>query len=142
VASRLVRDPLPSRVILAWTAVEKFMKKKFKIIISCLALFFSLFLVNAVLAGDYGLTDTANKAELLSTNTPLAERVGQIIGVGLSLIGVAFFILMIYGGFIWMFARGNEQEVTKAKDIIISATIGLVIVLSAYAITRFIGDNI
>jgi len=43
---------------------------------------------------------------------------------------------MIYAGYLWMLARGNEQEVEKAKNIIIYAVIGLVVVLSAYAITR------
>jgi len=48
-------------------------------------------------------------------------------------------MLVIYGGFLWMTARGNEQQVTKAKDLIISAVIGLVIVLAAYAITAYVG---
>jgi hypothetical protein len=39
-----------------------------------------------------------------------------------------------------MIARGNEQEVTKAKNIIIYAVIGLVVVLSAYAITTIISN--
>jgi len=49
---------------------------------------------------------------------------------------------MIYGGFIWMIARGNEGEVTKAKDLIQAAIIGLVVVLAAYAITQFIGQQL
>jgi hypothetical protein len=41
-----------------------------------------------------------------------------------------------------MLARGNEQEVEKAKNLIQAAVIGLMIVLSAYAITAFIGQAI
>ena len=52
--------------------------------------------------------------------------------------GVVFLILMIYGGYLWMLARGNEQEVEKAKNIIQNALIGLVIVLAAYAITALV----
>lgn len=72
------------------------------------------------------------------TNIPSA--IGKIVGAGLAFIGVIFLILMIYGGFTWMFARGNEQEVAKAKDLIYSAVIGLIIVLAAYALTRYLGQ--
>ncbi|HAM88222.1 MAG: hypothetical protein US83_C0010G0041 [Candidatus Falkowbacteria bacterium GW2011_GWC2_38_22] len=72
----------------------------------------------------------------------LPSAIGKVIGVGLSLIGILFLGLMIYGGFIWMIARGNEGEVTKAKDLIQAAIIGLVVVLAAYAITQFIGQQL
>ena len=80
-------------------------------------------------AGVYGGV-TADKPEVI---------IGKIIGAALAFLGVAFFVLMIYGGYTWMFAMGNEQTATKAKDIIIAAVIGLVIVLMAYAITSYLG---
>ena len=45
---------------------------------------------------------------------------------------------MVYGGYLWMTARGNEEEVTKAKNLIKAAIIGLIIVLAAYAISIFV----
>lgn len=89
---------------------------------------------NTAKAG-YGVSD-AKYIPIQSVPT----AIGKIIGSGLAFIGLIFFILMIYGGFIWMLARGNEQEVTKAKNLIMSAIIGLIIVLGAYAITYYIGD--
>lgn len=68
--------------------------------------------------------------------------IGRIIGAGLAFIGTLFFVLIVYGGFIWMMARGNEQEVAKAKELITAAVIGLVIVLSAYAITVYLGERV
>jgi hypothetical protein len=65
----------------------------------------------------------------------LPEAIGLVIRVILSFLGIIFLVLMIHGGYIWMLARGNEQEVTRAKNIIVNAIIGLVIVLSAYSIT-------
>jgi hypothetical protein len=47
-------------------------------------------------------------------------------------------ILIVYAGFLWMTARGNEQTVEKAQTIIRSSVIGLIIVLGAYSITSFI----
>lgn len=71
----------------------------------------------------------------------LSMKIGDIIGLVLSFVGVLFLILIIYGGISWMTASGNDQKVEKAKTIIINATIGLLVVLSAYAITSFIGNQ-
>ncbi len=41
-----------------------------------------------------------------------------------------------------MTAQGNEQQIEKAKNLIISAIIGIVVVMSAYAITAYIGGTL
>ena len=71
--------------------------------------------------------------------TDVSSTIGEVVGAGLAFIGIVFLILMIYGGWIWMFAQGNEQEVEKAKGLIVAAIIGLLIVLGAYAITSYVG---
>ena len=98
-----------------------------------------------------GLNTTANKGYLDTTSdkdpvagkipTDLPTTIGKIVGAALAFLGVAFFVLMIYGGYMWMFSMGNEQTTTKAKDVIIAAVIGLVIVLAAYAITSYMGKT-
>lgn len=91
------------------------------------------------------LNETAGGTGHLDTKISKAGALGAIglvISVALSLIGVVFLILMIYGGFIWMNSRGNEQDVEKAKNIIRNSIIGLLIVIAAYAITKFVGDNL
>ena len=90
-----------------------------------------------------GLDSSAEKSgfKKSSEKAPeLATVIGNIIGRALQFIGVLFLLLMIYGGIIWMIARGNETEVQKAKDIIQAAIIGLVIVMAAYAVTAYIGS--
>ncbi len=64
--------------------------------------------------------------------------IGKVIKTIISFLGVIFFILIVYGGFMWMTARGNEQQIESAKKIITNSIIGLVIVLFAYAITWYI----
>jgi len=49
---------------------------------------------------------------------------------------------IIYAGFIWITARGEEERIIKAKAIIRNSIIGLIIVFSAYAITAFVLDRI
>jgi len=63
---------------------------------------------------------------------------GQVITAITSLLGIIFILLTIYGGFLYMNARGNEEQTKKAKAIITQALIGLVIILAAYAISYFI----
>jgi hypothetical protein len=68
----------------------------------------------------------------------ITEIIGSIISVFLSLLGIIFLILVLYGGFTWMTSLGNEQKVLKAKNTLIQAIIGVIIVISAYAITFFV----
>ncbi len=95
----------------------------------------------ALAAGDYGLKATADAAGL-KTNKSIPQLVGQIVGAGLSLLGIVFLGLMIYGGFRWMTARGDTKSVDTAKDTITNAVIGFAIVAGAYAITDFAIDAI
>lgn len=83
-----------------------------------------------------GLSEGAGFAE--ATETSASSYLGSIIQYALSFLGVIFIVLLIYGGFIWMTAQGDAEEVTKAKDIIYNALIGLVIVLAAFVITQYI----
>ena len=64
--------------------------------------------------------------------------ISTIIQTVLSFLGVVFLVLMIYGGFMWMTARGDDTQTKKAMSLIQAAIIGMVIVMSAYAISFFV----
>ena len=68
--------------------------------------------------------------------------IGSIINVALSLLGIIVLVIIIYGGFLWMTAGGNDERVGEAKKWIFGGIIGLVIILSAYAIAQFVVSNI
>ena len=104
-------------------------------------IFLLVLIAPSVLAIGYGLdtTATGGYGDGATKVDNIPATIGKVVGAALAFVGVVFLILMIYGGFLWMLARGNETEVTKAKDTIIAAIIGLIIVLSAYAITSYIG---
>ncbi|MDD5031566.1 MAG: hypothetical protein PHR36_00795 [Patescibacteria group bacterium] len=97
-------------------------------------------------AVNYGLDRTANEGFNAYGGTPaqtdIPTIIGRIIGAVLSFIGILFFVLVIYGGYLWMTARGNEEQVGQAISIVTQATIGLIIVAAAYLITRFLGETI
>ncbi len=70
--------------------------------------------------------------------TDIRLVVARIIRVALGLLGIIALVLIIYAGFLWMTAAGNEQQIDDAKKFLINTAIGLAIILSAYAIVSFI----
>ena len=74
----------------------------------------------------------------MSKKNDLASIVGVVIQAFLSLLGVLFLVYMLYGGYNWMVAQGDEDKVKKAKETIQRAIIGLIIIIAAYAITYFV----
>jgi hypothetical protein len=72
----------------------------------------------------------------------LPEIIGGIIKTALSIMGIVAAILIIYAGYVWMTARGKEERVTKAKETLEAAVIGLIIIMAAYALTYFVVDRI
>lgn len=122
------------------------MKKKI-LIASILSIALLLFSAESVFAldlgfGSGGLLGNAAKSggyDVANTNeTTFAQGIGRAVQLLLSFLGIIFTLLMLYAGFIWMTARGNEEAANKSKSTIQMALIGLIIVLGAYAITAFV----
>ena len=63
---------------------------------------------------------------------------GRVINAILGIVGSLALVMFIYGGIIWMTSSGNAEQVTKGKNIVIWATIGLVVIFSAYALVNFV----
>lgn len=61
-----------------------------------------------------------------------------IINVLLTIVGILFLLLIIYAGYLWMTAQGNEDQIKKAKKILIEALIGIIIILVARVVTEFV----
>ncbi|MBN2854301.1 hypothetical protein JXK06_02070 [Patescibacteria group bacterium] len=68
----------------------------------------------------------------------LEDAISSIINTVLSFLGIIFVVLLIYGGFNWMTAGGQENKVEESSRVIKQAIIGLIITLGAYAISYFI----
>lgn len=81
--------------------------------------------------GNISGYDVVNKADL-------ATVVGGVIYGILALLGIIFVVLIVYAGFKWMLAQGEEQKITEARALIINSIIGLAIILAAYAISYFV----
>ena len=73
-----------------------------------------------------------------ATGETLPQILSTIISAFLGLLGIIFVVLMVYSGYNWMTAMGDESKVSKAQSTIKQAIIGLIITVSAYAITYFV----
>jgi hypothetical protein len=82
--------------------------------------------------------ESAGLKKIGGAEQTLAVFAGRILGGVLALVGLVFLGMMVYGGVSWMIARGNEQEVTKSKDIITSAIIGFIVAALGYVVTNFV----
>lgn len=85
---------------------------------------------------DYGLKDIS--AVKIGQNTDLKSWVANIINFALGFLGIIAVVIIIYAGFKWMTAGGNEEQVTDARKMIVQAVIGLVIIFAAYIIANFV----
>ncbi len=78
----------------------------------------------------------------LLTSRDIRVVIARIINAILGLLGILTLGVVIYGGVVIMTSGGNEQRVELGKKILINGTIGLAIILSAFAITRFIINSL
>ena len=68
--------------------------------------------------------------------------IGRVINVLIGFLGIVLLCLFLYAGFLWMTAGGDEENVKKAKQLILNAVIGYFIIGGAYALTSFVLDNL
>ena len=76
------------------------------------------------------------------TTVDIRVAAGSIIQLFLGLLGLIALVIVLYAGFVWMTSGGNEEKISQAKKILSAGVIGLMIILSAYAITTFILNEI
>ncbi|MFA5359196.1 MAG: pilin [Patescibacteria group bacterium] len=69
-----------------------------------------------------------------SENRPLSMIV-MVLQTFFTVLGVIFLIIILYAGFRWLTAGGNDEQVGAAKKLIMNSVIGLVIIFLAYIIT-------
>jgi len=88
---------------------------------------------------DIGINETAQEAGYSTSYGTLGTYVGaRIIEPLFAIVGVVFFILIIYGGLMWMTGGGNPDNIKKARNIIVHSVLGLIVILIAYGLTRYI----
>jgi len=117
------------------------MQSKIKLILSTLflALVFTCFGVGIAYAQNLGF-HAGQETGLPQQDVRVI--VMYIIRNILGLLGIIFLIIILYTGFTWMTAGGNDEKVGEAKKWLTRSVIGLAIILSAYSITTFITNGL
>lgn len=123
-----------------------------------------LFCLSLVIFSSLNVSVQVSAQSASSSNQSLAETIGgpaetmqgsaglsdvtigvivaAVVKAALGLLGIIFLIIIIFAGYRWMTASGNEEAIKKAQDAIKRGIIGLVIVILAYAITAFIFNQL
>ncbi|MCC6563687.1 Ig-like domain-containing protein [Candidatus Uhrbacteria bacterium] len=85
-----------------------------------------------------GLQAVGEAGGIAGGTTDIYTIVGRIINIVLGLLGTVLLVIMLYSGYEWMTSGGDPGKVDSAKTRIRNAVIGLVIIMSSFAIVNFI----
>jgi len=64
--------------------------------------------------------------------------IARLINIFLGFLGIIAVILILYAGFLYMTSEGDIDKTDKAKKLLISAIIGLVIILASFGLANFV----
>ncbi|MFA6537611.1 MAG: pilin [Patescibacteria group bacterium] len=112
-----------------------------------------ILLVSSFVVADFSFAGTAQEKakaglELSGAgfkdagSSDITKIIGALIGALIGILGVYFLISLVRGGFLWMTAGGETEDVAKAKKIMTNAAVGLMICLAAYSISDFVLTNV
>lgn len=135
--------------------MKKFRKIKIPLFILFVLVTFIIFSSSVVWANDSKKTPSIFERMSGGVNSAVKEAYGggqeikvgmftfsaaviKLINYALSFVGIIFLGLLIYAGYLWMTAQGNEEQVNKAKKIAREVVIALIIIITARILTEFL----
>lgn len=72
----------------------------------------------------------------------LPTFIGRIIAVLLGVMGIILVVYVIMAGITYMTAGGDDTKVKKAKAMIQTSVVGIIIIVAAYSISSFVISQI
>ncbi|MDD5726667.1 MAG: pilin [Patescibacteria group bacterium] len=95
-------------------------------------------LAKCVKAPNAPTTATKPPSEYKLTNplgvTDISVIIGRIIKTFLGIVGGIALMVFVYGGVMWMTARGDASQVKKGQEALTAAVIGLFIIIFSYTL--------
>ena len=92
---------------------------------------------NDLMGGDT-LADSVQTTTGLGNKDPREIAAAAVIRVMLGFLGIIAVLIVLFAGFLWMTAAGNEDKIAQAKGMMSAGIIGLVIILAAFGIATFV----
>ncbi|PIT86152.1 MAG: hypothetical protein COU33_04760 [Candidatus Magasanikbacteria bacterium CG10_big_fil_rev_8_21_14_0_10_43_6] len=90
--------------------------------------------------GTGNLSGLASQLNLLKVNS-VPELIGALLKIFMGVLGTVSLVIIIYGGILWMTAAGNANREQEGLEIVFWAALGIIIILSSYALVKFIIGN-
>ena len=87
---------------------------------------------------DEGVLDNAGCSGATGKNKNIPELINTIINVAIAAVGIISVAAIVLGGQRLVVSSGDGEKVKSAKQIIIYATVALVVAFLAYAIVQFV----
>ena len=66
----------------------------------------------------------------------------DLIKTALGFLAIIAVVIVLFGGFKWMTAAGNDDKIDDAKKILSAGVMGLIIILVAWGLTTWLIDTI
>jgi hypothetical protein len=101
----------------------------------CLTMFFMKAVLAEDTSGAVALVNPLPSSDLLTVLTTVIKTV-------FAFTGILALVQFIYGGLLWLTSAGNQEKITKGKNTLLWAVLGIVIVFMSYALVRFVIENI
>lgn len=70
--------------------------------------------------------------------TTIGDLVTKALNVVMPILGIAFVLMLIFGGFNFLTSAGDANKIKAAQSIIVNALIGFIIVAFAFAIKEVV----
>lgn len=82
---------------------------------------------------------TANKSGYQTgSGTTLADVITSVTQAFIGFLGVISTLLIIYAGYLWMTAGGDDSKIEKSKNIIKQVIVGFIVLSLAYGIIAYV----
>ncbi|MEK7561346.1 MAG: pilin [Patescibacteria group bacterium] len=126
------------------------MLKRFKLLLLAPVFFLAMGLTPALVLADCAAPDSPAEAIQCGTNNAagvpvdadpgnsIDTTIGNVVDLISVAVGIAAVIMLIVGGFRYITSAGNAEAIKAAKNTILYALIGLVIVALAQLIVNFV----
>lgn len=111
--------------------------------LSILVLLFTCFFTTKVaLAVNLNLDYPTFGGIDINTNQDLNQIIAWFYYFTIGVSGFAAFFMSVWAGLKWSYSQGNTNTIQEAKDMLTSAALGILIILSTYLILQVINPDL
>jgi len=89
-------------------------------------------------AAGTGLARTSLEGTGITHTENFGDFIKKLVNFALPYLVLAAFVGYVVAGFMYVTAYGNDEQLTKAKKILIWSSLGLILVILSYAITNLL----